>query len=91
MTIGVIFRGEKAFLKEAAPEEIEEMKRRYQPTEGGDPTQPEQTGATVEAEIATAGSAESLEAAAASLSEKTEPSQEGASYEQDKKDMPDEN
>ena len=31
MTIGVIFRGEEAFKKEATEEEIEEMKRRYQP------------------------------------------------------------
>ena len=34
MTIGVIFRGEEAFLQEATEEEIEAMKRRYQSPEG---------------------------------------------------------
>ncbi|GEM_PF-184566 len=34
MTIGVIFRGEQAFLKEVDDDEIEKMKRRYQSPEG---------------------------------------------------------
>lgn len=34
MTVGVVLRGEKAFLKEVEAEDIEKMKRRYQSPEG---------------------------------------------------------
>ncbi|HCU56558.1 MAG TPA: sugar transferase [Clostridiales bacterium] len=40
MTIGVIFRGEAAFIKEATEQEIAEMKNRYQPAEETVPSEP---------------------------------------------------